>query len=351
MPLSETTVRMAKPRPKAYRLSDGHGLYVEVAPNGSRYWRLKYRFEGKEKRLALGVYPVVTLARAREDALEARRLLHDGVDPSQEEARTRPRGPTRRRQRVRKSRSRMARLHETQMDATPRPKCHRESRTRRFSRARPPAIGEMKAPEFLDAIRRIEKRGAIDIAQRVRQRSGAVFAYAIGVGYADNEPNCGDERQSSSLIGRRRVRCCRPTSCHCFSRSSAISKATKRSASRLKPSCSPWCGLRNCAARGGTKSISRKKPMVDSGGANEDARPTCRAVVASGARHTRRTQALFRSVTIFLFPSLIRIQPKPISENTMLYAIYRMGYHHRATTHGFRALASTILNECGLWRA
>ncbi len=62
MPLSETTVRMAKPRLKAYRLSDGHGLYVEVAPNGSRYWRLKYRFEGKEKRLALGVYPVVTLA-------------------------------------------------------------------------------------------------------------------------------------------------------------------------------------------------------------------------------------------------------------------------------------------------
>ena len=69
MPLSDTTVRTAKPRPKTYKLSDGHGLYLEVVPSGSRYWRLKYRFGGKEKRLALGVYPVVTLARARADAL------------------------------------------------------------------------------------------------------------------------------------------------------------------------------------------------------------------------------------------------------------------------------------------
>ena len=69
MPLSDATVRQAKPREKPYRLTDGRGLYFEVAPNGSRYWRMKYRFGGKEKRLALGVYPVVTLARARDAAL------------------------------------------------------------------------------------------------------------------------------------------------------------------------------------------------------------------------------------------------------------------------------------------
>ena len=82
MPLSDTTVRMVKPRLKTFKLSDGHGLYLEVAPSGSRYWRFKYRFGGKEKRLALGVYPVVTLARARADTLEARRLLHDRIDPA-----------------------------------------------------------------------------------------------------------------------------------------------------------------------------------------------------------------------------------------------------------------------------
>jgi hypothetical protein len=69
MPLADAAVRMAKPRPKAYKLTDSHGLYLEVAPSGSRCWRLKYRVGGKEKRLALGVYPVVTLARARADAL------------------------------------------------------------------------------------------------------------------------------------------------------------------------------------------------------------------------------------------------------------------------------------------
>jgi hypothetical protein len=73
---------MAKPRPKTYKLSDAHGLYLEVAPNGSRYWRWKDRFDGKEKRLALGVYPVVTLSKACEEALEARRVLHEGIDPS-----------------------------------------------------------------------------------------------------------------------------------------------------------------------------------------------------------------------------------------------------------------------------
>ncbi len=82
MPHSDTAVRTAKPRPETYKLSDSAGLYLEVAPSGSRYWRLKYRFGGKEKRLALGVYPVATLAKARADALAARRILHDGVYPS-----------------------------------------------------------------------------------------------------------------------------------------------------------------------------------------------------------------------------------------------------------------------------
>src|SRR6202166_476915 len=81
MPLSDTAVRMAKPRPKSYRLSDSNGLYLEVAPSGSRYWRLKYHFGGKEKRLALGVYPHVSLADAREWSRQARKLLASGIDP------------------------------------------------------------------------------------------------------------------------------------------------------------------------------------------------------------------------------------------------------------------------------
>ena len=81
VPLSDTTVRMAKPRPRRTNLANWRALSGDP-PSGSRYWRLKYRFAGKEKRLAFGVYPVVTLAKARAEALEARRLLHDGIDPA-----------------------------------------------------------------------------------------------------------------------------------------------------------------------------------------------------------------------------------------------------------------------------
>jgi len=82
MPLSDTSIKNAKPRDKAYKLSDEKGLYLEVAPSGGKWWRLKFRFNGKENRLSLGVYPEVTLKQARERRDDARKLLADGIDPS-----------------------------------------------------------------------------------------------------------------------------------------------------------------------------------------------------------------------------------------------------------------------------
>jgi len=83
MPLTDMMARNAKPREKAYKLSDSKGLYLQVEPSGSKLWRLKYRFNGKEKRLAFGIYPDVTLARARERQIEARRVLDEGIDPGE----------------------------------------------------------------------------------------------------------------------------------------------------------------------------------------------------------------------------------------------------------------------------
>jgi hypothetical protein len=82
MPLSDKAIQAAKPLPASYKLADGEGMYLEVMPTGSKYWRLKYRFAGKEKRLALGVYPETSLAHAREKRLAARKLLAAGTDPS-----------------------------------------------------------------------------------------------------------------------------------------------------------------------------------------------------------------------------------------------------------------------------
>lgn len=82
MSLTDRELQALKPRDKPYKMADGHGLYVEVLPSGGRSWRLKYRFCGKEKRLALGLYPTVSLKEARDKAHEARKLLSDGIDPS-----------------------------------------------------------------------------------------------------------------------------------------------------------------------------------------------------------------------------------------------------------------------------
>jgi Arm DNA-binding domain len=87
--LSDTKIRQAKPGPRAYKLADGGGLFVLVHPNGSRYWRLKYRSNGKEKLFAIGVYPEISLAQARAKALEARQLIRDGADPVMERRRRR----------------------------------------------------------------------------------------------------------------------------------------------------------------------------------------------------------------------------------------------------------------------
>src|SRR5277367_3264920 len=86
MPLSDMVARSAKPREKPYKLSDANGLYLEVGPRGSKLWRLKYRFNGKEKRLSFGAYPAVKLAQARDRQIDARRLLNNGVDPGEQKS-------------------------------------------------------------------------------------------------------------------------------------------------------------------------------------------------------------------------------------------------------------------------
>ena len=178
MPLSDTIVRQAKPRPKAYKLSDGQGLYVEVAPSGSRYWRLKYRFAGKEKRLALGVYPTVSLAKAREDAREARLLLNDGIDPSE-----------RKKERTREARREAANAFEIvtrEWHKVMRPKWtphHADDVLKSLEKNIFPTLGgrpiaELEAPEFL------RKR-----FQRSKNAARSTSRNACGNGVARCSPN------------------------------------------------------------------------------------------------------------------------------------------------------------------
>jgi len=190
MPLTDTACKNAKPREdgKPLRLSDEKGMYLEVMPNGAKYWRLKYRFDGKEKRLALGVYPDTSLKDAREQREAARRQLAEDIDPG-ELRKVQKRSRT---LNSANSFEAIAREWFTKYQPTWTPN-HADKIISRLERdlfpwlgTRP--IGEINAPELLTALQRIEKRGSVDTAHRAMQNCGQVFRYAIATGRAERNP-------------------------------------------------------------------------------------------------------------------------------------------------------------------
>ena len=188
MKLTARQVETAKPKDKSYKLSDGGGLYLEVTASGSRYWRLKYRYGGKEKRLAFGVYPEVSLAEARDKRDVAKKVIAAGNDP----------GEIKKAEKIAKKIS-----FENTFEAIAR-EWHQHKADRWSLRYRDeildtfekdifPYTGrrpivDMKPMDWLEILRRIEKRGALEKMRKVRQRCGEVYRYAIVTGRADYNP-------------------------------------------------------------------------------------------------------------------------------------------------------------------
>ncbi|WP_422528352.1 tyrosine-type recombinase/integrase [Serratia fonticola] len=188
MPLTDAKVRALKPRDKPYRLGDAGGLYVEVATNGSRYWRMKYRVAGKEKRLAFGVYPDVSLADAREKRDAAKKLLAAGGDPSE----TKKAEKLAQKLNLENTFEAIAReWHQTKADRWS--LRYRDEIIDTFEKDIFPYIGkrpiaDLKPMELLEALRKMEKRGALEKMRKVRQRCGEVFRFAIITGRANYNP-------------------------------------------------------------------------------------------------------------------------------------------------------------------
>lgn len=188
MKLNTRQVDAAKPREKAYKLADGAGLYLEVVPSGSRYWRMKYRFNGKEKRMAFGVYPAVSLAQARALRDEAKKKLAEGIDPSfakKEEKLVRDVQLNNTFQAV------ALEWHGTKVSRWS--EGYASDIIEAFNKDIFPYIGqqpvnEIKPLVLLNVLRRMESRGATEKAKKVRQRCSEVFRYAIVTGRADYNP-------------------------------------------------------------------------------------------------------------------------------------------------------------------
>jgi integrase len=191
MPLTDVGIRSAKPQAKTYKLFDGGGLYLEVSPAGGKWWRWKYRFGGKEKRLSFGVYPDVSLKSACGKHVAARQQLAAGIDPGQ----------------ARKA-GKIAQAGAESFEAIAREwhakfspgwaASHGDRILRRLDKDIFPWLGdrpiaEIRAPELLAVLRRIESRGAQETAHRAMQNCGQVFRYAVATGRAERDPT-GDLR-------------------------------------------------------------------------------------------------------------------------------------------------------------
>ena len=188
MSLTDTAIRTAKASEKTQRLFDGGGLYLEISPNGGKWWRLKYRFDGKEKRIGFGVYPDVILKRAREKRDEARALLADGIDPGE----NRKAIKATKAERATNSFEVIAREWFDKNKATWAPS-HADKIIARLENDVFPwlggkAIADITAPDVLAVLRRIEGRGTLDTAHRASGNCSQVFRYAIATGRALRDP-------------------------------------------------------------------------------------------------------------------------------------------------------------------
>lgn len=187
MPLNDMKIRNAKPREKFYKLTDGSGLYLHVSEGGGKWWRFKYRFSGKQKLLSLGTYPEISLLDARKRRDEARSQIAHGIDP----------GAVRKAQKQASIQETetfevIAREWHSKFTPTWKPR-HVEGLITRLQRDVFPYIGarpikDIKAPELLTVLRRIESRGALETAHRARSICGQIYRYAVATGRAERNP-------------------------------------------------------------------------------------------------------------------------------------------------------------------
>lgn len=343
MALSDKAIRAAKPGEKPIKLFDERGLFLLVTPAGGKWWRLRYRYLGKEKLISLGTYPDTTLARARENRDQARTLLADGIDPSE----ARRSADRSKKLSAANSFAAVAREWHGKQEHTWAKK-HAEDVLRRleaniFPSIGPRPIGEIEAPELLSTVRKIEARGAYDLAHRVMAVCGQVFRYGVATGRCKRDPT-GDLRGALTPHKAKHQAAVRP-----------------EELPELLHKIDAYDGdpLTRLALQLMAATFVRTNELI---GALWDEFDLDAAVwVIPAGRMKMKTEHLVplskQAIAIlktlkeagrgsrFVFPG--RNRDKPISNNTMLFALYRMGYRGRMTGHGFRAVASTVLNEAG----
>jgi integrase len=342
MPLTNTQIRNTKPADNPTRLFDAGGLYLEVAPSGGKWWRLKYRHAGKEKRLSLGVYPDVSLRDARDKRDEARKLLAAGVDPSQNRKATK----AARAERAANSFEVVAR--EWYAKHSPNWAEHHGDRIiRRLERdifpwigARP--IAEVTAPELLSAVRRIEDRGSIETAHRALANCGQVFRYAIATGRAERDPSQDLRGALPPVKGEHFAAITEP------SRAAELLRAIDGYQGTLTVRCALRLAPLVFVRPGELRTAEWADIDLDAAEWRYTVTKTDTAHIvplSTQAVRILRELCALTSESRFVFPGA-RTNGRPMSDNAILAALRRMGISKEEMSgHGFRAMARTILDE------
>jgi integrase len=346
MPLTDTAIKKAKPGTSPTKLSDGKGMYLLVTESGSKLWRWKYRADGKEKVMALGSYPDVSLAQAREAMGAARKVLAAGSDPMAE----RKAEKLAKQSAAENSFQTVALLWWDQWRSAKSPR-HADDVRKRLKADVFPAIGkrpisDIQAPELVAMVKAIAGRGALDIAKRALQTSGQVFRYAIAHGLAQRNPAT-DIKPADILASRKAGNYARLDAKELPELLRHMEAYQGAPVTRLAMKLMALTFVRT------SELIGARWAEFDLEAGRWDIPPERMKMKAphivplsSQAITVLRTLQLVSGHGALLFPGE-RDHEKPMSNNTILKALERMGYKGRMTGHGFRGIASTVMHEMG----
>jgi integrase len=344
MTLTATAVQKAKPTAKIQRLFDAGGLYLEIAPSGGKWWRLKYRHAGKEKRLSLGVYPETSLANAREKRDEARKLLATGVDPSENRKATRAATV----ERAANSFEAVAREWHASKSASW-DADHAGRLLDRMEKDLFPWIGsrpiaEVSPAELLATLKRIVDRGAVETAHRALQYSGKVFRFAIASRRADRNPAADLREALPSFKETHRAAITDPQAIGALLR--AIDGYEGSFVVRCALKLAPLTFVRPGELRNAEwAEFDLDKAEWNIPAAKMKMRQAHQVPLASQAVAVLRELHALTGHRRYVFPSP-RGGDRPMSNNGVLSALRRMGFaKDEMSGHGFRAMARTVLDE------
>jgi integrase len=344
-PLTDTKIRTTKPAKKPQKFFDGGGLFLLVTPTGGKLWRFKYRFGGSEKLLSMGTYPGTSLAEARQRRDQASALLAKGIDPSE----------------IKKAQKAVGKQETETFEIIAREwhakfssswaVSHAKATLRRLELFIFPWLGNrpiktITAPELLAALRRIEAKGALETAHRVKQVCGQVFRYAVATGRAERDPS-GDLRGAfPPASGKHMATITDPKEI----------AGLLRSIDSYRGSIVTRCALQLAPLVFVRPGELRQAEWSEFNLETAEWRIPAEKMKAGSAHIvplSRQAQDILREIHPLtghgrsVFPSP-RTDSRPMSSNAILSALRRMGYaKEEMSGHGFRSMASTLLNEQG----